>query len=228
MILAGARRSLSGLINRSIVTIPNVLRKSTPPGTGMAIPDACTKPSLDQSLAVGQRLVTETGVRARTRHRPSKTRSVLMIHAPHVTGRSLHLLQIHVWRWCLNLSMLGVRPSARFLHVGSYLGISEGRKPLDYRRFVKLAMRACKRGKLGHTRSRNAKSRVSIRRWTSFRMSSRPAGPTNVACSINSLTSCGLAPGSNWCTASRWHPSGMSGIRVNCCHWVQPASRRQS
>ena len=92
MVLARARRSLPGLVNRSTVTIPDVLRIATPPRTGMTVPNACTKPILHQLLLVGECPRAQTGVWARTGHRPSKTRSVLVVHASHVAGRSRHLL----------------------------------------------------------------------------------------------------------------------------------------
>ena len=92
MAFARARRSLPSLVNRSIVTVPDVLRIATSPNTGMAVLNACTKPVLNQLFPVGERPGAQAGVRARPVRLPSKTRSVLVVYASHVAGRSRHLL----------------------------------------------------------------------------------------------------------------------------------------
>lgn len=120
MVLARARRSLPGLENRPAATIPDILRITIPPSAGMTVFNACAKPVLSQLLLVRECQGAQTGVWTRSWRRPSKARSVLVVNASHVAGRSGHLLQIHTARRGLNPSMLGIRPSmARSLHADS-------------------------------------------------------------------------------------------------------------
>ena len=120
MVLTGARRSLPGLVNSSIVTIPDVFRIVPLPSAGMAVLNAFTKPTLNKQLLVGEFPGAQTGVRARSGYAPGKARSILVVHATHVARRTGNPWQIHALRRGLNPSMFGIRPlMTRFPHVNS-------------------------------------------------------------------------------------------------------------
>ena len=117
MIFARTWGALTGLVDCLTASVPNVLRKSIDPSTGVAIANRAPKPPQDNPVFVCQTSGAYTGVRSVPLNLASKARPILVINTSYISARPRDHRQIYTGRRRLNLSSLDVRSLVtRFSH----------------------------------------------------------------------------------------------------------------